>query len=246
MIKCVACKKEFKPKRPDNIFCSFKCLKRHQDTKCINCGKIFKSHGGEGLCSKKCKTKHWLKRYPPRNSKACSFCKIEKKYTEFRKIKPLSAGPKKGKYLGWRTKQDGDYRFSVCTECENKNFEARYKKNPFPQMRSNAKIRAKDEGKIFDISTEYIKSVFPKDGKCPVLGVKFDLGYKKGKTRKYAPSLDKIIPEKGYVEGNVVIVSMIVNRIKSDANYDDMEKVLKYYLNNKKFSKTFYSNEKNT
>ena len=241
MIKCVACKKEFKPKRPDNIFCSLKCIKKSQSKKCLNCGKIFKLHGFSRMCSKKCKEEHWLKRYPPRDFKSCSYCSIEKKYTEFRKVKPLSKGPDKGKYIGWRTNNDGDYRFSTCKKCESIKMETRYTNNPFPQMRSNAKIRAKAEGRIFDISTEYIKSIFPKDGKCPVLDVKFDLGYKKGATNKYAPSLDKIIPEKGYVEGNVVIVRIIVNRLKSDANYNDMEKVLKYYLNNKKFSKTFYS-----
>ena len=67
--------------------------------------------------------------------------------------------------------------------------------------------------------------------------------YKKGRTNKYAPSLDKIIPEKGYVKGNVVVVSMIVNRLKSDANYKDMEKILKYYLKNKPITEYFYKNK---
>ena len=36
-------------------------------------------------------------------------------------------------------------------------------------------------------------------------------------------------PNKGYVYGNLIIVSDIVNRLKSDATFEDMEKILKFY-----------------
>jgi hypothetical protein len=42
-------------------------------------------------------------------------------------------------------------------------------------------------------------------------------------------NLDRIIPKKGYIQDNLVIVSDIVNRLKSDATLEDMEKILKYY-----------------
>ena len=32
-----------------------------------------------------------------------------------------------------------------------------------------------------------------------------------------SPSIDKIIPEKGYVKGNVAIISQLVNRVKNNA-----------------------------
>ena len=41
--------------------------------------------------------------------------------------------------------------------------------------------------------------------------------------------LDRIIPKKGYIQGNLVIVSDIVNRVKSDASLEDMEKILTFY-----------------
>ena len=178
--------------------------------------------------------------YPPRSEKKCNFCDEVKKFDEFRIVKPIKSGDQKGKYIGWRT-TNNDYRASRCLACEKKEFEGRYAKNPFPQMRSNAKIRAKEDGRIFNVSTEYLKSIFPKDSRCPVLGVKFDTSYKKGGVRKYSPTVDKIIPEKGYVEGNLIVVSHIVNRLKSDANYEDMEKILKYYLKNKRETKYFYN-----
>ena len=46
-----------------------------------------------------------------------------------------------------------------------------------------------------------------------------------------SPSIDKIIPEKGYVPGNVIIVSMKANMIKSFATPDEIIKVGKFYKN---------------
>ena len=245
MKKCLKCEKKFEPKNLNNLYCSISCRRRNQNTKCNHCGKIFKHTGSKSfICSKECKKEYFLTKYPPKNSKVCKLCKDEKYYKKFRRVYGLVTGPNKGKIIGWRTKQNNDYRASRCLECEKNIGEKKYLGNPFPQMRSNAKIRAKADGTKFNISTEYIKSIFPKNKKCPVLGIEFDMGYKSGKTNKYAPSLDKIIPELGYVEGNVKIVSIIVNRLKSDANYDDMEKILKYYLDNKQFSKNFYKNKK--
>ena len=192
------------------------------------------------MCSEICKKKYNLKRYPPRKEKNCNYCNQVKNFSDFRIEKPNKKGKSKGKTIGWRT-TNNDYRASRCLDCEKKEFEVRYSKNPFPQMRSNAKIRSKQDGRIFDVSTEYLKSIFPKDSRCPVLGVKFDMSYKKGGVRKYSPTVDKIIPEKGYVEGNLIIVSHIVNRLKSDANYEEMEKILKYYLKNKEKTKFFYN-----
>ena len=42
-------------------------------------------------------------------------------------------------------------------------------------------------------------------------------------------NFDRIIPKKDYIQGNLVIVSDIVNRLKSEATLVDMEKILKYY-----------------
>ena len=44
-------------------------------------------------------------------------------------------------------------------------------------------------------------------------------------------NFDRIIPKKDYIQGNLVIVSDIVNRVKSDASLKDMEKILTFYTN---------------
>ena len=164
-------------------------------------------------------------------NRLCKKCSITKNYSEYRKVKPLSNGPSKGKMIGW-TSVVKDNRFYMCKSCEQLSMKARYTNNPIPQMLSNAKIRAREKNIPFEIDSSYLKEIFPKDNICPVLKVKFQYGYaSKTKINKsYAPSLDRIIPSKGYVRGNCIIVSDIVNRIKQDATPEKMEKVLKFYL----------------
>lgn len=59
---------------------------------------------------------------------------------------------------------------------------------------------------------------------CPYLGV--PLIYTRDSTDTRPPglaTLDKIVPEKGYVDGNVLVVSHRANRLKSDATPDELE-----------------------
>lgn len=44
-----------------------------------------------------------------------------------------------------------------------------------------------------------------------------------------SPSLDKIVPELGYVKGNIVVVSLRANQIKSDATIEELQAVAKFY-----------------
>lgn len=52
---------------------------------------------------------------------------------------------------------------------------------------------------------------------CPVFDVPFTSGVDKKPTR-FSPSVDKIVPELGYVPGNIQIISYRANTMKSDAN----------------------------
>lgn len=52
---------------------------------------------------------------------------------------------------------------------------------------------------------------------CPVLG-----------TPMKNPSIDKIIPELGYVPHNVRVISMRANRIKSNATYEELARITEY------------------
>jgi hypothetical protein len=98
-------------------------------------------------------------------------------------------------------------------------------------MLSNAKIRAKKKNVDFNLTLNFLKKIFPKNNKRPVTGFDFQFSYKNfGKRNKdFAPSLDRIIPERGYVEGNVIFVCDIANRIKSNSTFEILEKVYKFY-----------------
>jgi hypothetical protein len=100
-----------------------------------------------------------------------------------------------------------------------------------------AKDRAKRKNILFTIDKEYLNSIYPKDNMCPVLKIPFQLGFLNEikKNKDYAPSLDRIIPEKGYVEGNLVIVSFAVNRVKNNVSIETIEKILNFYKNKTKF-----------
>jgi hypothetical protein len=115
----------------------------------------------------------------------------------------------------------------------------KYKKNPIPQMLSNAKIRAKQKGVDFNLTSQYLKKIFPKDNKCPITGFNFEFGYinKEKINKNNSPSLDRIIPSKGYVIGNVMVISDLMNRMKQDSTFEDIEKLYNFYKKNIKNDK---------
>jgi hypothetical protein len=80
-------------------------------------------------------------------------------------------------------------------------------KNPMYVYYGNARRRAKEAGVPFTI--HYSDIVIPEC--CQISGVKFDT-----KIRELSPSLDRVIPELGYVPGNIAIITVRMNRIKSD------------------------------
>src|SRR5574343_1068165 len=55
---------------------------------------------------------------------------------------------------------------------------------------------------------------------CPLLDIPIFI--KEGSLTNNSPSLDKIIPELGYIKGNVWIISMRANRMKSDLSKKEM------------------------
>lgn len=65
---------------------------------------------------------------------------------------------------------------------------------------------------------------------CPVLGIK--LNYSAKNISDNSPSIDKIIPELGYIKGNVKIISNRANRIKNDGSYEEHLAVAEYIKSN--------------
>jgi hypothetical protein len=80
-----------------------------------------------------------------------------------------------------------------------------------------AKKRSEKSGIPFDIERSDI--IIPDI--CPVLGI--PLFITKGTIGDNSPTIDKIIPEKGYVKDNIAVISARANRIKCDASLEEFE-----------------------
>jgi hypothetical protein len=87
-------------------------------------------------------------------------------------------------------------------------------------MLGAAKQRAQAEGVPFSISINDI--VIPTV--CPIFGIEIKIG----EGRDLAPSLDRIVPNLGYVPGNVRVISMRANRIKRDSTESELRSILRY------------------
>lgn len=80
-----------------------------------------------------------------------------------------------------------------------------------------AKKRAKIKNLPFNITAKYLRLIATDI--CPIFGTQFDWGTSglgRGKYKLNSPQLDRIIPELGYVEGNVSFISNKANRIKGE------------------------------
>jgi hypothetical protein len=75
--------------------------------------------------------------------------------------------------------------------------------------------RAKKDGIPWSLTLQDIRAVWPESNCCPVFGTPFV----SGKLKLESPTLDRIRNKEGYVSGNIAIISLRANIIKS-AEYD--------------------------
>lgn len=62
---------------------------------------------------------------------------------------------------------------------------------------------------------------------CPVLGL--ELKISKNQASDNSPSLDRIVPAKGYIPSNVIVVSYRANVLKKDATPEELVKLAQFY-----------------
>lgn len=131
----------------------------------------------------------------------------------------------------------------VCDECSGKlkiiqqryhdkhkkdpKYKSRIKKNtkkwlaksPWAKLLISCRKRSKELKLNYNLDTAHLKKIYIEaNGICPVLKIQFD------KTNlSTTPSVDRIIPELGYVKGNVRIISHRANMLKSNATIDEMK-----------------------
>lgn len=93
--------------------------------------------------------------------------------------------------------------------------------NPEKMMFRSAFSRSRRIGVPFDISLDDIEM----PTHCPILGIELKLS-ETGLPAENSPSIDRIIPELGYVKGNIFVVSHRANAIKRDATLEELKSLL--------------------
>lgn len=108
-------------------------------------------------------------------------------------------------------------------------------KNKNRDVWHRAKYRAKEKGLEFDITIDDI--IIPEV--CPVLGIPIIIN--SGKPTDNSPSLDRIDSTKGYIKGNVRVISFRANTIKSNGSYEEHLLISKYIKENTQVISCDYS-----
>jgi len=122
----------------------------------------------------------------------------------------------------YKEKQRQDYREYVKKKVRDyRRQEGPYRGSFWMRKVSGCRTRATKKGLPFDLTCEHLESIWTE--RCPVTGRKFVIGCSID-----APSIDRIVPEKGYVRGNVVWISRRANTIKNDASLEDLEMIVKW------------------
>jgi len=165
--------------------------------------------------------------------KKCKKCKIDKLESEFH-----------------ISKQSKDGLYSHCKSCK-KEYDIEYRKTDkvinhqksqeYKNMKRNHEIRKFQDNRYHMIQSAKARAVkykIPFDIKiddiiipeyCPLLEIKLERKPwgKGGSFQPCSPSLDRIIPENGYVKNNIIVISMKANAMKYNATIEELEKFSK-------------------
>lgn len=116
-------------------------------------------------------------------------------------------------------------RWKAKLAAHKANMHKRYEANPSEALYRIAKGRAKRRGYEFTIELSDITV----PDKCPVLGIALYSNRGKG-TRQSdnSPTLDRVDNSKGYIKGNVQVISWKANQLKSNGTLDEFRALVKW------------------
>ena len=149
----------------------------------------------------------------------CSSCNIEKDSDEYYFRKDTGRNNLQCKLC----------KNAVTAEYRRDHPQLPTKESRVRQALAAARSRSRKLGMVFDIELDDVEM---RDN-CPVFGPPLDWGHTR--CRSDSPSLDKVIPELGYVKGNVYIISHKANRLKNNATKEELQSIVDWLelLNNK-------------
>lgn len=120
---------------------------------------------------------------------------------------------------------------STCTKAMKEATARYYRKNIAYRLFVSTQLRAKAAGIEHTITKEDIK--IPK--KCPFLGVELTNHPRGHPDIRNNPSVDRIDPTKGYVPGNIRVISWKANSMKQDASWEELVTFAKAILKEEEF-----------
>jgi len=183
---------------------------------CLQCNSIINTRRKQAkFCSKRCSNvfNGNLVNQHNKNKKICVMCSKEKTFNMF------SLYDKFNKLSPRRDVCKNCSRAKEAREIRERTWEFDAKKI----MLNNSKMRAKNANMEFSITTDDIN--IPKV--CPVLGI--PLYRCKKENWDNSPSIDRIDNNKGYIKGNVIVVSRRANILKKDATIEELQKLASFY-----------------
>ena len=187
---------------------------------CLECNSVLKKMQKK-FCSCKCMNvfnarifKKQHKEQNPEKWRVCDVCNVEKNLNHFSLLD--------------KTRIKTMERKITCKNCskalnERERRNRDWKIDAARLLYKNIKSRCKRMGREFSIELEDI--LIPE--KCPVFG--FNLKREDRETWMFAPSVDRIYSSKGYIKGNVTVVSRRANILKRDATLEELEQLFNYY-----------------
>lgn len=116
-------------------------------------------------------------------------------------------------------------KMTLCKKCNSERVKSL---TPEWKMHQRAKQRCKQTGRDFNIEVSDI--VIPDT--CPILGIKLNVNSGKSGAYSDSPSLDRIDNSKGYIKGNVQVISQLANAMKSHASNKELHKFAQWVLSN--------------
>jgi len=134
-----------------------------------------------------------------------------------------------------KMKEENGERFIQYKERTKEGLEILRTRHPGYFMWAGARVRASEKNIPFNLDLEDI--IITKY--CPILGI--EMIQNEGRSEFNSMTLDKIIPELGYVKGNVRVISRMANTMKSDASPEELKTFAKNiltYVNNKDIVQT--------
>jgi len=141
----------------------------------------------------------------------CTKCDAWKPLEEYRIQRPTKSYP---------------YRLTYCDQCRVMQIRKRRVETPESYLMDKflkLKQRAEKHDIQFDLTLEHLIDQFnDQGGRCFYTNKElvFDL---QGESKFNSTSVDKIIPEDGYIDGNIVFCLFRINTIKSNMSLEEMK-----------------------